>query len=447
MADHGRVLAVRPPIPSALYRQNVAVLLKGRRGVLRGNQVPPEEGLARTELEVEPGDGLRVVLLDRRRVLDLSAAIGRGGQELRDGLRDRAHQGWIHPVVHERGAKRDLAAGIAGGRRAFGEVAVQHRGGRDPRDVVGRRLFRQCALVAAEEEQLVTDDRTTERPPELIPHETIVGSLAVGSDRREAAGGVEAVMAREFERAAGEAVRAGFRHGIDRCAGMHPAFSGQPAGGHLKFLERIRERKREIPVVVHIVVQGAVQCEAHTGAETTRNRDRDGIRAAACVRHRTRVHRGPGQHDQIGDLAALERELDDAFLLHHFGHAGALHVHEGCRGFHGDRLFETANRELDVEHRCGPDLQDDAGSCEGAEALELGFQPIGTGDEVRHRVGAVLVGHDRAGEAGVGLRDGDRHAGQHGAAFVPDQPADLGGALCPHIGGNDEEKDAEGEVA
>src|SRR5688500_9504538 len=107
MADHGRVLGIAPPIPSALYRQNVAVLLKGRRGVLRGNQVTPEERLARAELIVDPGNALRVVVLDRRRVLDLSAAIGRGGQELRDGLRDRADLGRIHPVIHERGAKRN----------------------------------------------------------------------------------------------------------------------------------------------------------------------------------------------------------------------------------------------------------------------------------------------------------------------------------------------------
>ena len=85
--------------------------------------------------------------------------------------------------------------------------------------------------------------------------------------------------------------------------------------------------------------------------------------------------------------------------------------------------------------RSGAHLQHDAGLDVGAEALQRHLQPVRTGRQVRHHVRPVSVGDDGPGEAGVGLRHGDRDAGQHGAALVSHRAAHLRGRLRPDRGG------------
>ena len=63
------------------------------------------------------------------------------------------------------------------------------------------------------------------------------------------------------------------------------------------------------------------------------------------------------------------------------------------------------------------DLQHDAGLHVGPEPLQRDLEPVGTGRQVRHHVGAVRLGHDRAGEPGIGLRYGHSDSRQHGAAL------------------------------
>ena len=52
-----------------------------------------------------------------------------------------------------------------------------------------------------------------------------------------------------------------------------------------------------------------------------------------------------GQHDQVGDLASLQRQLDDPLLFDHLADAGAPHVHDRRRGFDRHRLLEVADAE------------------------------------------------------------------------------------------------------
>ena len=55
------------------------------------------------------------------------------------------------------------------------------------------------------------------------------------------------------------------------------------------------------------------------------------------------LHRRAGEHDQVGDLAALQRQLDDALVLDDVADAGAAHVDERRRRFDRDRLLEVAD--------------------------------------------------------------------------------------------------------
>ena len=83
----------------------------------------------------------------------------------------------------------------------------------------------------------------------------------------------------------------------------------------------------------------------------------------------------------------------------------------------------------------GADLQHDAGLHVGAESLQRHFQPVRTGRQVRHHVGAGVVGDDGSGESGVGLRRGHGDAGQHRAAFIGHAAVQLRRRLRPGGGG------------
>ena len=142
---------------------------------------------------------------------------------------------------------------------------------------------------------------------------------------------------------------------------------------------------------------------------------------------RAGLHGRAGDHDQVGDLAALERQLDDPLVLDDVADAGAAHIDDRRGRLDRDRLLEIADRELRVERRRGADLQHDAGLDVGTESLERHLQPVRAGRQVRHDPGAFAVGDDGSGERRVGLRRGHGDAGQHGAALIGHAAGELAG--------------------
>ena len=120
---------------------------------------------------------------------------------------------------------------------------------------------------------------------------------------------------------------------------MHPVLRRQAAGGHLELLQRIRERERQPAVTADVVVHGAVEGVGDAGEHAARDRD---LRPALepLVAGPARLEGATRQDDEVGDLAALERQLHDPLLLDDRADAGAPHVHEGRGGFHRHRLLE-----------------------------------------------------------------------------------------------------------
>ena len=57
---------------------------------------------------------------------------------------------------------------------------------------------------------------------------------------------------------------------------------------------------------------------------------------------RAGLHGGAGEHDQVGDLAALQRQLEDALVVDDRADARAADVDERRRGLDRDRLLERA---------------------------------------------------------------------------------------------------------
>ena len=60
------------------------------------------------------------------------------------------------------------------------------------------------------------------------------------------------------------------------------------------------------------------------------------------LRRRPGLHRRAREHEQIGDLPSLQRQLDDALLFDDVADAGAPHVDERRGRFDRDRLLEGA---------------------------------------------------------------------------------------------------------
>ena len=210
---------------------------------------------------------------------------------------------------------------------------------------------------------------------------------------------------------------------------MHAAGGCLPARRHAEFLQRIGEGERQVGVVVEVAVQRAIERVGHAGAQATRDRDRHAVIAIEVRQHLARIHRRSGQHDQIGDVATLQRKLDDLRLLDDIADARRTDVDERRRAFDGDGLLETAHGEHDVDRRHAAYLQHDAGLSVGSESLQRDVQPVGAGRQVRQHVRSIGLRDHAAGESCVGLRDGHADTGEHPAALVAHRAIELRGRL------------------
>ncbi len=349
----------------------------------------------------------------------------------------------LDTIAGEGRRQRHLPAAVAQRGRGRREVARQHRGGGDKRQVVGRRLDRPRALIGAEEEEAIPHDRPAERPAELVPVEPVVQPLAVRSDRGERGPGVEAAVAEELEGVPVQAVGARLHDRIDRRGRVHAVVRGQAARRDAELLQRVRERKRQVGVVVGVVVHRTVKGVPDAAAEAAGDGNRDAL-GDPELGDPAGVDGRAGERDEVGDLAPLQRQLDDPFLLDDLADAGAAHVNQRRGRFHRHGLLEVADGERRVERRRRADLQHDAGLDVGAEALQRHFEPIGADRHVRHQPGAGLVGDGGTRERGIGLRRRHGDAGQDAAALVGDATVNLCRALR-RGGAGDEQKDDEND--
>src|SRR5438105_4449557 len=162
-----------------------------------------------------------------------------------DGQRRFAELGRIDPVIDEWRSQRDRAAAIAIRGGEVGEVAGKHRRGWHESLSVCRILAGRGALVAAEEEQFIFDDRPAQRSAELISLESAL-HLVTGFwiDGREIWRGIEKIVAQEFEDIAVNFVRSGFRHAVNVTTGLSAVLCRDAAGLHFEFLKRIGKWER-----------------------------------------------------------------------------------------------------------------------------------------------------------------------------------------------------------
>ena len=114
------------------------------------------------ELPVDARDRLALPGLGWTRIRNLAARVAGRGEHPGDSDRRRAEPRRIDPVVHEpeRRWEREVTLRPTLGRGDGGEVAVEHCCGRDERHDIGWRLRCARALIGAEKEDLVLDNRS-----------------------------------------------------------------------------------------------------------------------------------------------------------------------------------------------------------------------------------------------------------------------------------------------
>jgi hypothetical protein len=125
-----------------------------------------------------------------------------------------------------------------------------------------------------------------------------------------------------------------------------PFCARESAGRDAELLQRVRERQRQVGVVLRIVVDGAVEqirdAEVQSAATAIftalppQSLQPPKLRLFGCpvARRRRRAQSGPSP-------AALQRQLDDALVLDDILDAGALDVDERRRALNGDGLGDV----------------------------------------------------------------------------------------------------------
>ena len=97
----------------------------------------------------------------------------------------------------------------------------------------------------------------------------------------------------------------------------------------------------------------------------------------------------PRKLDQIGSLAAVERQIENALILDHRADAGVLRFHLRRIGFHLHCLRNRADVQSHVDGRIGGHLKHDAGLDIVGEARLGDFQAIRPDGQVRENVIAI----------------------------------------------------------
>ena len=150
----------------------------------------------------------------------------------------------------------------------------------------------------------------------------------------------------------------------------------------LELLQRIREGKGQIEAVERIVVGSAIKQVTQAVVHTARNRNRIG--GIVAIGHlRTAADCRSGKDDQVRDLTAVERHLQDSDVVDDLTNSRIPSLNQ-CRvrlHFHlvGD-LTDLQNR---IDGRVRIDFKNNPGLRIGLEARQRRFQAVGTDRQAR----------------------------------------------------------------
>ena len=266
-------------------------------------------------------------------------------------------------VVDERRPQRDRAPRVARRRREGGEIARQHRCRGNELEEAGRRHVDARRLVAGKVEELSRDDRSAERPAELIAAQAVAAALAVRTDGGEGVGGIQRIVAHEFEAAAVQQVGARLGDGVDRGRRVVAVLRRESARLDLELLHCVGKRQRQVQVVHRLVVRASVEDVGHSVRQPACHHDgRVGIAAdaavqrvgARCVAGALAAGREAGLEHQLRQLPAVERQLEHLLIRDDLSDAGVPRLDQRRAALDRHGLLELPELERDGERRDSP---------------------------------------------------------------------------------------------
>ena len=381
-------------------------------------------------LIVDFADNLKLVGFLWDRVDDLAALV-LGLWKFAGDVQCRfAVQRRIDAIVEKRRGQGDLPASITRWRGERRPVTSHHRRRRNIAGRVPSRGAGYGPLIASEEEELVLQNRSTQRSAKLI-------ALQIVSLQGKEVSSVERVIAHKLKRVAMQLIRARLGDRVDLAARSPAAArSGAAADFHLKLLERIREREWHLRVVIRIVMHGSVQGIHHSELQSAS--DGDKISCSTRTPNKTARYRacnpldsGARDCDQVGDPAPLQRQFQNPLVLDDRTHSRAPRFHERGIGLHLDLFGDLTDLQNRVDHRVAVDLQDNSGLYKRTKTEQCRFKSIRTQRQVRQNVGSGLIRDGSSGDARIGLRCCHFHTRQHRPTLISNGAADLRRRLRP----------------
>ena len=248
-------------------------------------------------------------------------------------------------------------------------------------------------MVAAEKEQLVLPDWSADSSTVLVP-------LERAFRRRKILARVKQIVTQELKQIAVEIVRTGLRHGSN--GRRAPPVGGEAARLDFEFLRRIREGQVQTHTCKEIDVIGAVQTVVRSGWNTPANGDLRAAEQPPCSR--SRLHRRPRQRDQVRNVPAIQRQLQDTLIFDHLSHARRPGFHESRIGLNLNLLCYLTHLKYNIDLGAGVDLQNDSALHKRSESHQGRFQSIRANGQIRQDVATGLVCQRRPGNASFSLR-------------------------------------------
>src|SRR5207247_8967681 len=143
--------------------------------------------------------------------------------------------------------------------------------------------------------------------------------------------------------------------------------------------------------------------------------------AASDIRH-------AGKENQFGDVASIQRQLDNPLVVHDCSQAAAVCFDKGSVCLNFDLIRYLPDLERDVDCRTRVDLQDNPALHVALEPRKRGLQHVESKRQAGEDVVAGLIGDGSSFGSGGSLRDGNFDTRQNGARLVLDGAANLSGS-------------------
>ena len=380
-----RVRVLRPE----RARRDAAAVGKRRH---RGEAVPEVRQATkhlvaiRGELVVDP----RVPLILAVHLVGCPPIVVRGARRGRqrivveEAARDRVHLGNRDSVFG-----KSLPAGSDRRRRVVDDRYAPGDGlGEDPLALQQRRDrgngragdTLSLPLVVHEEERAVTHERAAQRTTELIA--PVVGF--VGDGGLEEVSCVERLVSEELEHVSVQGVGAGLGRQIDHPTVEAPELRRRTVGLHLEFLDGVDHRQEGDLSRFRLQNRNPVE-QIFVGA---------GAPAVHARELRVGRQRDAGRERGEGDeRPAVQRQLHDLWVLDDHSQARGLRAQDRGIGGHRNLLADVSDleREVDAGLLAGP--QSNAMLPHRFEPGQLDVDAVRAGEEARHRIHPLFIGH------------------------------------------------------